>query len=238
METLAYLQEKGHTVTYATNNALLSRKQYLKRLRGMGFKVKLEEIMCAAYAAGEFLRKKKARKVYVIGEKGLRDEISKAGTLIVGEKHPVKGVDFVAVGLDRRFSFEKLLAAQQFILGGAKLLATNKDATYPGADNSVFPGCGSLVASVEAASGKEAFVVGKPGIYMLEKLLADTGYRPKDTLVVGDRYETDILFGKNAGVKTALVLTGITSRKDLKSLPKKLHPDYVLQSVAGLSRFA
>ncbi len=238
VKTLACLQEKGHTVTYATNNALLSRKQYFKRLRGMGFNVKPEEIMCAAYAAGEFLRKKKAKKVFVIGAKGLRDEIRKAGTRIVGEKHSVKGVDFVAVGLDRQFSFEKLLAAQQFILGGAKLLATNKDATYPGANNTVFPGCGSIVASVEAASGKKAFVVGKPGPFMLEKLLAQTGYALKDTLVVGDRYETDILFGKNAGAKTALVLTGITSKKDLKRVPKKLRPDYVLQSVAELARFA
>ncbi len=238
VETLAYLQENGHTVTYATNNALLSRAQYRKKLRGMGFNVKLEEIMCAAYAAGEFLRKKKAKKVFVIGAKGLRDEIKKSGTRIVREKHSVKGVDFVAVGLDRQFSFKKLLAAQQFLLGGAKLMATNKDATYPGANNSVFPGCGSIVASVEAASGKEAFVVGKPGPFMLEKLLAQTGYAPKDTLVVGDRYETDILFGKKAGVKTALVLTGITSRKDLQKIPKRLHPDYVLQSVADLTRFA
>ena len=81
-------------------------------------------------------------------------------------------------------------------------------------------------------------MVGKPGPFMLEKLLAQTGYALKDTLVVGDRYETDILFGKNAGAKTALVLTGITSKKDLKRVPKKLRPDYVLQSVAELARFA
>ena len=238
VETTKYLQRKGHTVTYATNNALLSRRQYLVKLKGMGFDVKLDEIMCAAGAAGDYLWKNggKKNKVFVIGEKGLKSEVKSSGAILAGFEDPNSSVDYVVAGLDRNFTYKKLYKAQQYVLGGAKLIATNKDATYPAANNRTFPGCGSIIAALEAACGREAFVLGKPLPYMLDRLFELTGYRPEKTIVVGDRVETDILFGKSRKTTTVLVLTGITAKQDVLHIRKEMKPDIVLKSMVLLRK--
>ncbi len=234
--TTRYLQHKGHKVTYATNNALLSRVQYLKKLKRMGFDVVLEDIMCAAGAAADYLKEHAGSKtsVFIIGEQGLKSEIKKTGVLLAGMKSSVHKVDYVVAGLDRNFTYKKLYKAQQYVLGGAKLIATNKDTTYPAANNKIFPGCGSIVAALEAACGKKAFVIGKPFPYMLDRLFEITGCSAGETVVVGDRVETDILFGKNRKTKTILVLTGVTRRGAY--IKKSLKPDRILSSMAQLRK--
>jgi phosphoglycolate/pyridoxal phosphate phosphatase family enzyme len=238
VETTKYLQEKGHTVTYATNNAMLSRAQYLRKLRGMGLDCKIDEIMCVSRAASVYMEEHgpKRKTIFVVGEKGLKKDLSGPKTKILGVGSEKEKADYVIVGLDRKFNFRKLFKAQQYFFNGAKLVATNKDATYPAANNRIFPGCGSIVAAIEAACGAEAYVIGKPRAFMLDILFKTTGYAPSETVVVGDRPETDILFGKNAKTKTVLVLTGITKKKDVRGLRGRLKPDIVLNSVADLRK--
>lgn len=236
-EVIRYLKGKGHRVVYATNNSSLSRDDYVKKLNKMGFPCNIDDIMSSGYATSLYLKEnsKKGGKVFVIGGKGLKEELSSCGFKIIRESDNVKRVDYVVVGLDREFTYNKLEKAFDFITYGAKLIATNKDTTWPGKDK-IFPGGGAIVACVEAATNLSAFVIGKPYPYMLKKILSITGFSSKDTVVVGDRLETDILFGKSLGTKTVLVLTGVTKLSELKNITKKHKPDYVLKSVADLRK--
>ncbi|OGF45389.1 MAG: hypothetical protein A2452_04300 [Candidatus Firestonebacteria bacterium RIFOXYC2_FULL_39_67] len=234
-ETVCRLRKLGHKVAFATNNAMLSRKDNLKKLNKMGFDCTLSEIMASAYAAGLYLSEKKAKgSVFVIGEKGLKKELKDIGLKVFSVNNKVPGkTDYVVVGLDRKFTYKALKIARLLIEKGAKFIATNKDYTYP-AKNGLHPGGGSLVAAVEAASGVKAFIIGKPEPYMLQILLKQRKISPSETVVVGDRYDTDILFGKNAGTKTVMVLTGVTSKKETEKYKGKEKPDYIVDSVCDL----
>jgi 4-nitrophenyl phosphatase len=138
------------------------------------------------------------------------------------------------VGIDRSINYLKLKSAQQAILHGARFIATNRDATYPLENGRVEPGAGSIVAAVEVASGVSPIVIGKPETYSLEKILGLTGSKPEETVVVGDRIDTDVAMGKTAGVKTVLTLTGVTSREDILELPPHLMPNLVLENLCHL----
>ncbi|MFH1074577.1 MAG: phosphoglycolate/pyridoxal phosphate family phosphatase [Candidatus Firestonebacteria bacterium] len=237
-QTVCRLREQGHKVAFATNNAMLSRRDNLKKLNKMGFKCSLTEIMASSYAAGLYLSKKEAkgRSAFVIGEKGLKQELKDAGLRVFSVNGRVpKKTDYVVVGLDRKFSYKALETARALIERGAFFIATNKDYTYPG-KNGLYPGGGSLVAAVEAASGVKAFLIGKPESFMLEILLKQEKIEPEEAVVVGDRYDTDVLFGKNAGAKTVMVLTGVTSKKEAEKYKGKDKPDYIIKSVCELKK--
>jgi len=235
-ETVCKLRELGQKVAFATNNAMLSRKDNMKKLNKMGFKCSLYEVMASAHATAQYLREKgaKGRSVFVIGEKGLKQELKTAGLKVfsAGSKVPKK-TDYVVVGLDRKFSYKALKIAMTLIRNGAFFIATNKDYTYPG-KNGLYPGGGSLVAAVEAVTGVKAFLIGKPQPYMLNKLLEQEKMTPKDAVVVGDRFDTDILFGKNAGARTVMVLTGVTSKNEALKYKGREKPDYIINSVREL----
>ena len=232
------LRRLGHKVAFATNNAMLSRRDNLKKLNKMGFKATLPEIMASAYATALYLTKKKTkgRSVFVIGEKGLIQELRAVGLKVysVNSKIPKK-VDYVVAGIDRKFTYKALKIAHKFIERGAFFIATNKDYTYPGKDG-LFPGGGSIVAAVEAATGKKAFLIGKPEPFMMEKLLQQEKMSGKETFIVGDRHDTDILFGKNAKTGTVMVLTGVTSKKEAAKFKGKNKPDYIINSVCDLKK--
>ncbi len=240
-KTVCYLRKAGHKISFATNNAMLSRKAYVKKLNNMGFDCTPDEVMASAYAAGLYLKSKRAggKKVFVVGEKGLQQELKTAGLKVFTGRSRVslpKSTAYVVVGLDRKFNYKALKLAREYIEKGAKLIATNKDYTYPG-KGGIFPGGGSLVAAVEAASGVEAFVIGKPMPFMLNKLREINQIKSKDTIVVGDRYDTDIVFGKRAKTKTIMVLTGVTSKKEALKYKGKARPDLILKSVCDLKKY-
>ena len=141
----------------------------------------------------------------------------------------------MVVGIDRKFTYKALKIARELIEKGAFFAATNKDYTYPGKDG-LYPGGGSIVAAVEAATGVKAFLIGKPRPFMLEILLKQEMIKRKETIVVGDRYDTDILFGKNAKVKTVMVLTGVTSKSEAYKYKGKAKPDYIINSFCDLGK--
>lgn len=229
VQTIEILKKNGNIVVFVTNNATLSREGYVRKLKKLGFPCKKEEVMCAAYATSMYLAENNGtgKKAYVVGEDGLFEELFNF-KIKVSESSKV---DYVVVGLDRNFNYRKLLKASDAVRSGAEFIASNADATWPGKNGRIYPGGGAVVKAISEASGVKPKIIGKPKPYMLKKILEYFNVKQNETIVIGDRIETDILFGKNAGTKTALVLTGITTREMLKNLNKNHMPDYILNSI-------
>ncbi|NOZ58627.1 MAG: HAD-IIA family hydrolase [Euryarchaeota archaeon] len=219
-EKIAKLRRRGR-VLFVTNNSTKTRAEYAEKLSSLGVEVREDEIITSAYAAALYIAEHYPRAgVYVIGEAGLRKELEWRG---ISVRESDCGV--VVVGLDRRFTYEKLAIAQNHLLRGAELLATNRDPTLV-TERGPIPGAGSIVAAVERASGRRAKLVGKPSKIMGELILRHLGAEPQDALLIGDRLDTDIAMGKALGMRTALVLTGATKREEVER--SRIKPDYVL----------
>src|SRR5947209_7097199 len=195
---------------FLTNNSQRTRRDVATRLRRLGIEVEDEHIYTCAMATARFLAKQKpGGTAFVIGEGGLLTALHRNGYAIV-DRDP----DYVVVGEGRAFNCEMVEAALNMILGGAKLVATNLDPNCP-TQSGTRPGCGALVAMLEAASGIRAFSVGKPSPVMLRGARKELGLTTAQTIVVGDTMETDILGGVQLGFRTVLVLSGGTCRDDL-----------------------
>jgi phosphoglycolate/pyridoxal phosphate phosphatase family enzyme len=226
-EAVKALRASGRKVLFFTNNATLSRKGYLEKLRGLGFEAEVGEIYCSAYAAAAWL-KGRVKKVYVVGEEGLVEELELAGLEAAGPDE----AECVVVGLDRKLTYRKLEEALRCLIRGALFVATNRDPTLP-TERGLAPGAGAIVSALEAAAGREAdMLIGKPSTYMYELALREHRIEPATALAVGDRLDTDIEGAKRAGLAAALVLTGATGLRELERA--RVKPDYVLASIRDL----
>lgn len=228
-DALKELRSQGKKVFFLSNAATRSREDQTEKLNQMGIQADVSEVYNSAYAIADYVARNIPEKtVYVIGEGGVQDELRKKGITVLDDEK----ADVVAVGLDRTFTWDKLAIANRAIREGAVFLATNLDPVYPD-KTGLYPGCGSLVAAVESASGKKPdAVVGKPNPYMLEEIAKDHNLKKDGMIMVGDRYETDILAAKNFGIKSVAVLTGVLKKSEIDNLEKK--PDYILESVQKL----
>jgi phosphoglycolate/pyridoxal phosphate phosphatase family enzyme len=242
--TLHALAAAGHRLFFLTNNSTRFRRDYAEKIARMGYPATPEQVMTSAYATGLYLQHQGAqgRRVFLIGEHGLAEEMTVAGLQVVPLEDEGRA-DYVVVGLDRTLTFDKLNRAFQEVQAGATFIATNKDATYPMEEGKEIPGGGSMVAALEYAVGRVPIAIGKPEPYTLEAILRLANGRPEDAIMVGDRLETDIQVGKRLGLTTALPLTGVTTRTHLAAATPDQRPDYVMQSldelpaiVAGLRR--
>jgi 4-nitrophenyl phosphatase len=223
VEKVEELRKKGITVIFFTNAGTRSRKGVAMKLEGMGMRTEPGRIYCGAYLLARYIEEKhKGMKAFVIGERGILEECEELGVPLTES-----GADIVAVGLDRAFDYRKLAKALAELGGGAILLASNKDATYP-TESGPMPGAGSLVAAVEFASGKPAEVVGKPNKYSLKLIEKEHSLKPGEIIIVGDRLDTDIKYAKECGIRSALVLTGASKKSDIKDIK----PDFIFPSVA------
>ena len=234
-ETVSQLTAAGHLVTYLTNNSAQTRAGYRAKLAGMGIDAPEETIMTSAYATALRLETDGARgaSVLVVGQAGLLEELQAVGLRLV-ESAPDARADYVVVGIDRQFTYPKMLAAQQAILHGAHFIATNRDPIYPLEGGRVEPGSGSIVAAIETASLTKPEVIGKPVATAAQMILEKTGVSPNRAVMVGDRADTDIACGKAAGLRTVLVLTGTTRREEAERLPEDLRPDVTLNDLSEL----
>jgi len=222
------LAESGKKLVFLTNNSSKAREDYVAILSRFGINATKKQVVTSAYATSLFLlRRKPMAKVFVVGEAGLRDELSRAGFRVVG-KPPA---DFVVVGIDLHFTYDKLGLAAQMIRQGAKFVSTNRDATYP-TEEGPLPGAGSIVAAVQTASGRRPTDIGKPNRRIFDMCRMILGTPAGNTAVIGDRIETDILGGLRAGMGTILVLSGVTTRGQMG--PGRVRPDLVVDSVADL----
>lgn len=215
VETVAALRSQGVLVRYVTNNATLTRDEFAAKLRGMGFPAEPNEIHSSATGTAAHLVETNLRAAYVVGMPGLVATLREAGIAVTNAgddgvvRQDASKAEAAVVGLCRTLSYDLLWGAMEAIHAGAEFVATNPDATFPLEGGRLSPGAGSIVAAIQACSGKEPFVVGKPKPFLVETILKETGLRPEEALVVGDREDTDLAAGKAAGCPTYLVLTGV-----------------------------
>ncbi|KAG8803183.1 hypothetical protein FRC17_006231, partial [Serendipita sp. 399] len=243
------------SVIFVTNNATKSRKDYKGKFDKLGVQAEVEEIFGSAYAAAVYistvLRLPKSAKVYVIGMAGLEYELAQEGISYLGGSAPKDNtlepfrletfqkdpaVKAVLCGLDTSINYTKLCKAYQYLQNGEEectFLATNVDSTYP-QNGGLLPGSGSLSAVLSNALGRPPLSIGKPGRTMLDCIKAKHEFDPARTIMIGDRLDTDIVFGKNGGVSTLLVMTGVTTEAILQTAPPSSLPDYILNSLGDL----
>jgi 4-nitrophenyl phosphatase len=235
VQFINFLYDQGKSVLFLTNNSKYTRSFYCEKIRRMGIRLTCEnDILTSSTATARYLCEAyplKGKTAFLVGGEGLKQEISRTPLRILRGKRGRES-DFVIVGWDTDLTFEKLKTACLAINRGSIFIATNDDATFPSPEG-LWPGAGSIVAALERATGCKALVVGKPNRYMMEIALATLGSKRSRTLMVGDRLETDILGGKKVRVKTCLVLTGVTKKRDLKR--SKIKPDIVVKNLLELS---
>lgn len=210
-----------------TNNSIFTPRDLAARLDASGLIVPEENLWTSALATADFLSNQhRGARLYVIGEAGLTTALHSAG-FIMTDRDP----DYVVLGETRTYSFEAITAAIRHIDRGAKFIATNPDATGPSAEG-LLPATGAVAALITAATKRQPYVVGKPNPMMFRSALNKIEAHSETTAMIGDRMNTDIIAGMEAGLFTILVLTGITSREDLDRYPYR--PSLVLDSVADL----
>ncbi len=230
-EALKELRSLGLKVRLVTNNSTRSRSALKRHLLENGFLVSEDELVTSAFGAATYLRERfGGGRVFIIGEEGLAEELDRAGFDLVADE----SADFVVVGLDRNFTYKKLDTALQAVRRGARFIATNDDSTLPHGSGAS-PGAGAMVAAlVWSAQKKPEAVIGKPGTFLFEHALKELGEKAEDTLLVGDRLETDIVGGNDLGMYTVLVLTGASTEAEVSTASPDFQPKLVLKTIAEL----
>jgi NagD protein len=226
-EFLARLRERGVPFLVLTNNSIYTRRDLAARLRASGLDVPEESIWTSALATARFLEDQRpGGSAYVIGEAGLTTALHGAGYTLT-DRDP----DYVVLGETRTYSFERITRAIRLIGDGARFIATNPDATGPSPDGPL-PATGSVAALISHATGHAPYFVGKPNPLMMRSALNAIDAHSETTAMIGDRMDTDIVAGLEAGLETVLVLTGVTTLEAAERFPYRA--SQVVDSVADL----
>lgn len=225
-----FLQEYQFGFVLATNNASRGPEYYVEKLSRLGAVVDAGSILTSAQATAAYLASVADRgtPVFVIGAEGLRQALAQEGFVLTEE-----GARYVVVGWDPELTWQKLARATLLIRAGAEFIGTNPDVTYP-TEAGLVPGNGAQLVALEAATGATPVVIGKPQPWLFREAMRRLGGTFSSTAVVGDRLDTDIVGGRQAGLFTVLVLSGITTARDLATSPIK--PDLVCADVGQLAR--
>lgn len=211
-----------------TNNPMYTPRDLAHRLQTTGLNVPEERIFTSAIATAHFLHAQMPHgKTYVIGESGLTDAIHDIGYVITDHEP-----DYVVLGETHGYNIANITKAIRLISAGARFVATNPDPSGPTEDGLV-PACGAMAALIERASGISPFFVGKPNPLMMRTALNFLGVHSEDTVMIGDRMDTDIVAGVSSGMETILVLTGVTQREDVDGFPYR--PTTTVESIAEVT---
>jgi NagD protein len=224
---LARLRELGLPFLVLTNNSIYTRRDLAARLASSGLDVPEEAIWTSAMATADFLGSQRpSGTAFVIGEAGLTTALHANGYTLA-DRDP----DYVVLGETRTYSFEQITKAIRLIVRGARFIATNPDATGPTPDGPL-PATGSVAALISRATGVEPYFVGKPNPLMMRSALNQIDAHSESAAMVGDRMDTDVVSGLEAGMHTVLVLTGSTQRDEVERFP--FRPSRVVDSIADL----
>jgi 4-nitrophenyl phosphatase len=228
---LAFLEQQGIAYACITNNATLTPEQFAAKVQAMGLQIPASRIMTSSVATNVYLRSVAPRgtTVYAVGMGGLTQPLFGDGYFVSEERAPA----FVVVGADFEVTYAKLRAACLAIRAGATFIGTNPDKTFP-AEDGIVPGCGALLAALEAATDCKPTIIGKPQPGMFAAALALLEATAETTLVIGDRYDTDILGGAQAGLRTAMVLTGVSLAAEVAQEP--IQPELIVAELPELHR--
>jgi arabinose operon protein AraL len=228
-ELMAALRGDGRRVVFLSNKPLETRADYARKLTRLGVAADADEVVNSSLVLARHLRGiDPGAPVYVIGEPPMLAEMRAHGFEVRDDAR----VRWVVIAFDRTFTYAKLDTALQAVKGGARLIATNPDRTCP-VEGGEIPDCAGMIAAVEAVTDRRVeAIVGKPSPSILEVALAALGVPAEESVMVGDRIETDIVLGKRSGLATILVLSGVTRPDDPRITA--LAPDHVVRSVADL----
>jgi NagD protein len=228
-QLLQQWRDEGKPYLVLTNNSIYTPRDLSARLRASGLEVPEEAIWTSALATASFLKSQMpGGSAFVIGEAGITTALHEAG-FIMTDTNP----DYVVVGETRNYSFEAITRAIRLISAGARFIVTNPDATGPSAEGPM-PATGAVAALITKATGMEPYVVGKPNPMMFRSALNRIGAHSENTGMIGDRMDTDVVAGIEAGLHTILVLTGISDQAEIEKYP--FRPDEILSGVQELLR--
>lgn len=225
---ISRLKENGNPFLFLTNNSEQTPLDLLRKLERMGISgLNEKNFITSAMATAAFLAQQtNHRTAFVVGGSGLTNELYNAGFSIT-ETNP----EYVVIGKTRNYNFSMVSKASQLIAAGAKFIATNPDVIDP-TENGFEPACGSLLAPIERATGRKPYIVGKPNALMMMIAKKKLGVHSENTLMIGDRLDTDIVAGMEAGMITCLVLSGVSDSEMINHYPYR--PNHVFNHVGEI----
>ena len=221
------LKARGAKYLVLTNTPIYTPRDLAHRLQTMGLDIPAERVFTSALATANFLQSQRPNgTAFVVGESGLTEAIHSIGYVIT-DRDP----DYVVLGETDSYNLALISKAIRLVAGGARFIATNPDPSGP-SEEGLVPACGAMAALIEKASGVSPFFVGKPNPLMMRTALNYLGVHSENTVMVGDRMDTDIVAGVQSGMETILVLTGVTRREDVDRYPYR--PTRIVESVAEI----
>jgi NagD protein len=227
VEFLKALKKSGCPFMVLTNNSIYTPRDLRARLLASGLDVPEKSIWTSALATAQFLHDQRpGGSAYVVGESGLTSALHDIG-YVMTERNP----DYVVLGETRTYSFESITRAIRLIEGGARFIATNPDASGPSIHGTM-PATGSVAALISTATGRQPYYVGKPNPLMMRSAMNKLEAHSESTVMIGDRMDTDIISGLEAGMRTILVTTGSTRPEHIELFPYR--PTKVVDSIADL----
>jgi 4-nitrophenyl phosphatase len=231
-KTFARIRERGLKFVFATNNGTKTPEEYRQKLSSLGVEVDSAQVVTSALAIAHMLEQKYPRgtKIFMIGGPGVREALEEKGFDLLSVENAPEAKAFV-MGIDRTITFDKVSEATLLVRAGIPFYATNTDRTFPTPRGEI-PGAGSWLSVITVATGVEPIVAGKPFPTMMEFSLERLGTNKEETLIVGDRLETDIASGQAAGCPTAAVLSGVSTREEAEAW--KPSPTIIAESLAEL----
>jgi NagD protein len=229
-EFVEWLVKEQKRFLFLTNSSERTPQELRDKLKRLGIEVDEKVFYTSALATATFLSSQKPKgSAYIIGEAGLINALYNVG-------YSMNNVDpdYVVVGETHSYSYEKISHAINLVLKGAKLIGTNPDLTGP-VEDGIVPATKALIAPIELSTGRKAYYIGKPNPLMMRIALKKIGYSNEETIIIGDRMDTDIISGIESEIETCLVLSGITTREMLKNYPYS--PHFILDGVCDLTKY-
>ncbi len=230
LDFLKHIKDIGGQYIFLTNNSSKSVNDYIEKLKHLGIDSSFENFMTSSQATAIYLKKNyEERKIYVAGTKSLLKELVEYGLDVTDKIED--GIECLVVGFDTELNYDKVIDACKLLSQGVDYIATNPDLVCPTTFGFV-PDCGSICEMLKLATNREPIYIGKPEPTMVEHAISRTAFSREETIVIGDRLYTDIACGINAGVTTAVVLTGETKKEDLENT--SFTPDFVFKNIGEL----
>jgi 5'-nucleotidase len=226
-EFLQHLRAQEIPFLILTNNSQYTARDLHVRLSYMGLDVPPEAIFTSALATAQFLHSQRpGGRAYAIGESGLTTALHDIGYILTDQEP-----EYVVLGETTAYSFERITRAIRFVTAGARFIATNSDVMGPG-EGGIVPATGAVAALISAATGVQPYFVGKPNPLMMRTALRTIEAHSEESVMIGDRMDTDIVAGTESGLRTILVLTGMTKREEVERFPYR--PTWIMESVADI----
>jgi NagD protein len=224
-----WLKSSGKKYLFLTNSSERTPRQLSEKLAVMGIEVEPEHFMTSAIATASFLASQQpGARVFIIGENGIKEAMRQAGFVLTDENP-----DYVVFGETQDYTYEKIETAIRCVLSGSRLIGTNPDLTGP-SEHGIVPACRALISPIELSTGRTPYYIGKPNPLIMRHSLKKLDCRREETVIVGDRMDTDIIAGIESEIQTVLVLSGITRKQDLHQYA--YGPALILDHVGQIAR--